>query len=94
MLGLTLLATSFIFASVILGMFISYNIHGQIGLMVVPYMALFFTFFLVTYTGTIPPVASLAIATVAFIIYGRVTRRGVSLPGGDGPTGVHNSWAS
>jgi hypothetical protein len=93
MLGLTSLAFWFIILSVLLGMFVSNNIHGKVTFMAIPYMAFLFTFSLVTYTGTIPPVASLAVATLAFIYYGRATQRGVSLPGGDSIS-ANSSWAS
>ena len=94
MLGFTPLALWFLFAAVTLGMYVSNNIHGKVTMMAILYIAFFFTFILVTYTGTIPPVASLAIATLAFIYYGRSTRKNVSLPGGGGTVDVNSSWAS
>ena len=94
MFGLTSLALWFLAAAFSIGLFVSNNIYGKVTFMSILYTAFFFTFFLVTYTGTIPPVASLAIATLAFIYYGRSTKKGVSLPGGGGTTGVNNSWAS
>ena len=95
MLGFTSLALWFLSAAVILGMYVSNTIHGKVTMRAILYIAFFFTFFLVTYTGTIPPVASLAIATLAFIYYGRSTQKSVSLPGGGGGTvDVNSSWAS
>lgn len=80
MLGFTSTALWMLFASFVMALLYSNGIHGNIGIMTFPYTVLFFIFTLVTYTGHIPPVASLGIAILMFIYYGRSTRTAPTLP--------------
>ena len=79
MIGFTSIALWMGCVSFVLGLFVCNNIHGKITWPAIFYIAFFFGFFIISYTGTVPPVVSLAIAIVAFIFYARHTRKVVKL---------------